>query len=92
MSFGVDQEQHVRAIFHRFRACKPEHQDRYHDECPDCLLIETNDTRCIDTGHTRDATGKCMTCELLDARIAGVSPGDENRILHYLRTLSGRKD
>ena len=86
MSINLGQDGHVRAIFHRFRACKPEHRDRYHSECPDCLLIETNEDRCEDVSHTRDKGGRCLTCELIDHRIAVV---DESRLLAYLRKLKG---
>ncbi len=27
-----------------FRACKPEHRDRYHAECPDCRLVHDHGT------------------------------------------------
>lgn len=89
MSVNLPQEHHLRAVFHRFRACKPEHRDRYHDECPDCLLIETNAGRCEDVGHVHDGGGRCLTCEFIDGRIAQVSLADEGRLLRMLRRLKG---
>lgn len=82
----LPQEQHVRVLFHRFRACKPEHRDSYHADCPDCLLIESNVDRCAESTHVKDASGKCLTCEVFDGRVAGVQDG---RLLSLLRKLKG---
>jgi hypothetical protein len=83
---NLDQAAHIRAVFHRFRACKPEHRDRYHAECPDCILIETNADRCEDVSHVHDGGGVCLTCGLFDARIA---EADDSRLLHFIRRLKG---
>ena len=87
--FDVNQQQHVRVLMHRFRACSPGHQDRYHDECARCLLIESNVDNCLEATHVKDAGGRCLTCEMFDSRKAGLR--DEPRLLQLIRNL-GRKD
>lgn len=84
---AVDQQMHLRQVFHRFRACTPEHRDRYHAECDACLLIESGITSCSNPNH-RD--GHCPVCDLFDGRLAGVSPQEEIRLVDRVRRLFRR--
>lgn len=85
-----NQEGHIRALFTRFRACSPEHQDRYHSECDKCLMIESNIDRCLDATHTRDKGGVCLTCALIDGRIAVMPPKEEAGVLRLINKFKGK--
>lgn len=92
MTFRVDQPMQMRVIAHRFRACKPEHQDRYHDECSDCLLIESGVPACTNPEHQggeRPKEGVCPVCDLIEGRFAGVNVKEEAKLVNRVRRLIG---
>lgn len=85
-----NQEGIIRATFHRFRACSDAHRDSYHAECPKCLLIESNVDRCMDITHVKDRGGTCLTCALLDGRVAGTTSKEETGLRRLITKYKGK--
>lgn len=79
----------MRVLVHHFRACSDEHRDRYHDECPRCLLISSNEENCAEATHVKDAGGRCLTCSLFDARLGDAEQRDIDSILRRIWRSTG---
>lgn len=85
---NVDQQTLARLVIHRFRACSPEHRDRYHADCDACLLIESNVAGCSNPAHV---DGRCPICDLFDGRLQDVSPREEIRLVERVRNLFSQR-